>query len=42
MNTQLALIELCDICEDNFAVDTVNNFGYVTYWCEDCIETQEG
>lgn len=34
--------DLCDICEDNYAVDVVNNFGNKTYWCEDCIETQEG
>ena len=41
MIKQLELINLCDICENNFAVDVENNFGYKVYWCEDCIETQE-
>ena len=34
--------DLCDVCEDNYATDVVINFGYKTYWCDDCTESQEG
>lgn len=41
MNTMLEINE-CVICGEIKEVEKFITFGYVSYWCEDCIETQEG
>ena len=42
MIKQLEVFGLCDICEDNYTNEFENNFGIVTWWCDDCVESQEG
>lgn len=41
MIKQLELFGLCDICEDEYTTVSEENFGYKTWWCDDCINSQE-
>jgi hypothetical protein len=41
MIKQLELFELCDKCEENYTSEFEINFGWVTWWCEDCTDVLE-
>ena len=41
MNTEL-VIEECVICGETKECDRIVTFGFISYWCNDCTDNQEG